>query len=214
MEWYQNLGLKNLRFRDHAPGELAHYAKAACDIEYDSPFGGWKELEGIHNRGDWDLSRHAQYSGQDITYFDETTKKRFVPWIIETSGGVDRAILFFLLDAYNEESDRVILQLHPRLAPYKVAVFPLLANKPELIQYARNIYADLKKHFTVAWDDRGNIGKRYYSQDEIGTPLAITIDFKTLEDHTVTIRNRDTAEQERVGAEGINLSIAERLRDA
>jgi len=199
MEWYRHLGLDNLRFRDHARDELAHYAKAACDIEYNSPFGGWKELEGIHNRGDWDLSRHAKYSGENLTYFDEIEKTRYVPWVIETSGGVDRAALFFLIDAYEEEKERVVLRLHPRLAPVKVAVFPLLANKPQLVEKAREIFKSLKfKNLNAAWDDRGNIGKRYFAQDEIGTPWCVTVDFQTLEDDTVTVRDRDTTQQERV----------------
>lgn len=134
-----------------------------------------------------------------MAYFDEETKEKYIPWVIETSGGIDRMVLFFLLDAYCEDGDRVVLKLHPKLAPYKVAVFPLLANKPQLIELARKIYEDLKKEFIVAWDDRGNIGKRYYSQDEIGTPFCITIDFESLENETVTIRDRDTTKQERVG---------------
>ncbi|MBI3442237.1 MAG: glycine--tRNA ligase [Candidatus Sungbacteria bacterium] len=200
MRWYASLGMdpKRLCFREHEKDERAHYARAAWDIEYDSPFGGWKEMEGIHHRGDWDLSRHAQFSGQDLSYYDEERKERYVPWVIETSGGVDRAILFFLLDAYHEDGERKILKLHPRLAPYKAAVFPLLANKPQLVEKAKSVYNDLKKDFVVAWDDRGNIGKRYYAQDEIGTPWCITVDFQTLEDDTVTVRDRDTAQQERI----------------
>ena len=203
MRWYESLGMKkdNLRFREHAPDERAHYAKAAWDIEYNAPIG-WKECEGIHNRGDWDLSRHAKFSGESLTYFDEETKERFTPWVIETSGGVDRAALFFLLDAYHEDGDRVVLKLHPRLAPVKVAVFPLLANKPQLVEKAREIYRTLtsRPHTLnpIVWDDRGNIGKRYYAQDEIGTPWCVTVDFQTLEDETVTVRDRDTAEQERM----------------
>lgn len=199
MRWYQSLGMnkKNLRFREHEPEERAHYARSAWDVEYHSPFG-WKECEGIHDRGDWDLSRHSKYSGVDLSYFDPETKERFVPRIIETSGGVDRALLFFLTDAYAEDGDRVILRLHPRLAPYKAAVFPLLANKPELVKLARNVYEDLRKHFMVDWDDRGNIGKRYYAQDEIGTPYCITVDFESLENEDVTVRDRDTAKQERI----------------
>ncbi len=201
MKWYTDLGMnKNkLRFREHAPDERAHYARAAWDIEYETPFG-WKECEGIHHRGDWDLSRHSKFSGQGLSYFDQETKERFIPWVIETSGGVDRALLFFLLDAYheNEDEERIVLKLHPKLAPYKAAVFPLLKNKPELVEKARGIYKDLKKDFNVAWDDRGNIGKRYFSQDEMGTPYCITIDFQTLEDNTVTIRDRDTMKQDRV----------------
>lgn len=200
MRWYQSLGIqkKKLRFREHEPDERAHYARAAWDIEYDSPFGGWKEFEGIHHRGDWDLSRHAKFSGQDLSYFDEETKARFIPWVIETSGGVDRAALFILTDAYHEDGDRVVLKLHPKLAPIKVAVFPLLANKEDLVTKAQDIYKTLKPHLTAVWDDRGNIGKRYYSQDEIGTPWCVTVDHQTLEDDTVTVRDRDTAKQERV----------------
>lgn len=199
MQWYISLGLsKNkLRFREHAYDERAHYARAAWDIEYEAPFG-WSEAEGIHNRGDWDLSQHSKSSGQDLSYFDPDTKERFVPWVIETSSGVERPLLFFLLDAYHEEGERVVLKLHSRLAPYKVAVFPLLANKENLVAKARKVYTMLKQHFTVAWDDRGNIGKRYYSQDEIGTPFAVTCDYQTLEDDTVTVRDRDTTAQERV----------------
>lgn len=208
MQWYLSLGLteNKLRFREHAPDERAHYARAAWDIEYETPFG-WRECEGIHHRGDWDLKRHSEYSGHDLSYFDPETGEKYIPWVIETSGGVDRALLFFLLDAYHEEGDpvkspkgdhgasRIVLKFHPRLAPYKAAVFPLLANKPQLVEKARSIYQDLKKDFNVAWDDRGNIGKRYYSQDEIGTLIGITADFETLEDNTVTLRDRDTGKQ-------------------
>ncbi len=175
------------------PGNFTYrsreFEKAAEDIEYNAPFG-WSEFEGVHNRGDWDLSRHK------LTYKEEG--KEFTPWVIETSGGVDRSTLFFLLDSYHEENGRVILKLHPKLAPYKAAVFPLLANKPELVEKAKGIYDSLKKDMMVAWDDRGNIGKRYFAQDEIGTPFCITVDFQTLEDNTVTVRNRDTAKQERL----------------
>jgi len=202
MNWYKSLGIKpeNLRFREHGEDELAHYAKAAWDVEYKSPFG-WKECEGIHHRGDWDLSRHQEYSGQDMSYFDEETKEKYIPWVIETSGGVDRAALFFLIDAYNEEEGRVVLKINPKLASYKVAVFPLLANKPQLVKLARKIYNDLKNQFMTAWDDRGNIGKRYYSQDEIGTPWCVTIDFESLGNNDVTVRDRDTMKQERVAIE-------------
>ncbi len=200
-DWYLNLGInkKKLRFRQHKEGERAHYAKDAWDIEYDSPFG-WKEFEGIHNRGDWDLKRHQEYSGQDMSYFDQESKKHYLPHILETSGGVDRAALFFLLDAYHEEKERVVLKLHPRLAPVKVAVFPLLANKLDLVKKARSVYQLLTTNYQllpIAWDDRGNIGKRYYAQDEIGTPYCITCDFQTLKDNTVTIRDRDTQKQKR-----------------
>ena len=200
--WYQSLGMtkSKLRFRQHEEGERAHYAKDAWDIEYDSPFG-WKEFEGIHNRGDWDLSQHQKDSGVDMTYTDQENGKKFLPYIIETSGGVDRAALFFLIDAYYEEKGRVVLKLHPCLAPYKVAVFPLLANKIELVKKAKEVYRLLTTDYSlqpVAWDDRGNIGKRYFAQDEIGTPFCVTCDFHTLDDDTVTIRDRNTTKQERV----------------
>lgn len=193
LAWYVSLGMKkeNLRFREHKKDEMAHYAKAAEDVEYDSPFG-WSEFEGIHNRGDWDLSRHK------LTYKDEESNEEYTPWVIETSGGVDRATLFFLVDAYSEEGDRVILKLHPKLAPVKVAIFPLVANKPEIVSKARLVFDKLRPSLSSAWDDRGNIGKRYYAQDEIGTPWCVTIDYQTLEDDTVTVRDRDSAKQERV----------------
>jgi len=202
MRWYLNLGLnkKKLRFRQHEENERAHYAKDAWDIEYESPFG-WKEFEGIHNRGDWDLAQHQKHSGQDMTYFDQEMGQSYLPYIIETSGGVDRAALFFLIDAYHEDKDRVVLKLHPKLAPYKVAVFPLLANKPNLVKKAKSVYQQLATSdqlLPISWDDRGNIGKRYFAQDEIGTPYCVTVDFQTLDDDTITIRDRDTTKQERV----------------
>ncbi|MBI3985195.1 MAG: glycine--tRNA ligase [Candidatus Levybacteria bacterium] len=192
MDWYISLGMdaKNLRFRKHEESERAHYAKYAEDIEYNAPFG-WSEFEGIHHRGDWDLSRHS------LSYVDENGEK-FTPWTIEASGGVDRSALFFLLNAYAEDNGRVFLKLHPKLAPYKTAVFPLLANKPELVNKAKGIYDSLKPHFMTAWDARGNIGKRYFAQDEAGTPFCITVDFQTMEDDTVTVRDRDSAKQERI----------------
>lgn len=203
MRWYQSLGMskKNLRFREHKEDERAHYAQAAWDIEYNFD-GDWLEFEGIHNRGDWDLRRHQEYSGQDLGYFDEEKKEKYLPWTIETSGGVDRATLFFLADAHKEEKvgkeTRTVLKLHPRLAPYKVAVFPLLSNKPELVKLARSIYDKLKESFMVDWDDRGNIGKRYRFQDEAGTPYCVTIDFDSLKQDDVTIRDRDSMKQKRV----------------
>ena len=199
MQWYINLGIKkeNLRFRPHTKDELAHYAKAAEDIEYQFPFG-WNEIEGIHNRGDWDLSRHSKFSGEDLSETDAKTGKKFYPYIIETSAGADRITLVCLVDAYSEEKDRIVLKLIPKIAPYKVAVFPLLRNKPELVKKAQEIYQDLKKDFVADFDDRGNIGKRYYSQDEIGTPFCVTVDFETLENDSVTVRYRDTMKQERI----------------
>ena len=188
MNWYISLGMskENLRFRDHEEKEKAHYAKKATDIEYKAPFG-WSEFEGIHHRGDYDLSNHK------LAYKDEEAGKEYTPWVIETSGGIDRSALFFLLDAYQEEKDRVILKLDPRLAPFKVAVFPLLANKEDLVREAKRVYDLLRGKFYVAWDARGNIGKRYFAQDEIGTPWCVTVDFQTLDDETVTVRDRDTA---------------------
>ena len=210
MDWYKSIFTNpdNLGFYEHE--KLAHYAKKAFDIEYKaSPIG--KEMEGIHWRGDWDLSRHSEYSGQDLSYTDVETNEKFIPNIVETSGGVDRTFLFLLLDAYHEEGDRVVLKLHPKLAPFKAAVFPLLKNKPELVEKAREIYKLLKFNFNIVWDDRGNIGKRYYAQDEIGTPFCVTVDFQTLEDGTVTIRDRDTAKQERVNERDIAAHIKNRL---
>ncbi len=197
LDWYLSLGMNkvHLRYRDHADDEKAHYAKHATDIEYHAPFG-WSEFEGIHHRGDWDLTRHK------LSYKNDEGKE-FVPWVIETSGGVDRSTLFFLLDAYFEDGKRVVLKLHPKLAPYKAAVFPLVANKEELVDVARKIYDNVREEYMVAWDDRGNIGKRYASQDEIGTPSCVTVDYQTLDDQTVTIRDRDTAEQKRIPIDGV-----------
>ncbi len=210
MDWYLSLGMRkeNLRFSDHKPEERAHYARMATDIEYQAPWG-WDEFMGIHHRGDWDLSRHQQYSGVDLRYRDPQTGEAFLPWDIETSAGVDRSLLFILLDAYREEpasakaaegeeGKRVYLALSPKLAPYKAAVFPLLANKPQLVEKARAIYDELKQEFMIAWDERGNIGKRYYAQDEIGTPYCITVDFDSLEKGDVTVRDRDSATQVRL----------------
>lgn len=225
MKWYLGLGMTwdKLRFRQHEKGERAHYAQDAWDIEYDSPFGppsgeaSWKEFEGIHNRGDWDLSQHQKHSGVDMTYFDGESNKHYLPYIIETSGGVDRAALFFLIDAYSEERDRIVLKLHPKLSPYKVAIFPLLANKPNLVKKAREVYQLLTTNYQlapVAWDDRGNIGKRYFAQDEIGTPYCITIDFDTLKDDTVTIRDRDTTKQQRVKIPILLKELQEKLDES
>lgn len=212
MDWYVGLGInkEKLRFRDHEPDERAHYARAATDIEYDSPFG-WKEFEGIHHRGDWDLRRHQEYSGQDLKYKDPDTNEEFLPWIIETSGGVDRAALFFIIEAYSEVEGRTLLKLHPKLTPIKAAVFPLLSNKPELVRLARKIYEDLVSEMMVAFDDRGNIGGRYASQDEIGTPFCITVDFDTLKDGAVTVRDRDSAKQERVKIANLKDYLASKI---
>jgi len=208
MDWYVSLGIKseNLRFRDHADDERAHYARYATDIQYNSPFG-WQEFEGIHHRGEYDLKNHK------LSYQDKETGEKYIPWVIETSGGVDRATLFFLLDSYYGDDKRVVLKLDPKLAPYKVAIFPLLANKPELVEKAKEIYLRLKREFNTVFDDRGNIGKRYFAQDEIGTPWCITVDFDTLKDGAVTVRDRDSAKQERVGIDKLNEWFQEKLKD-
>ena len=214
MRWYKNLvnHKKKIRFRQHKSDELAHYTKVAFDIEFESPLG-WREWEGIHWRGDWDLSRHGKFSGKDFTYKDPETGEMFLPHIVETSGGVDRTFLFLLFDAYQEEKikgeKRVVLKLRPDLAPIKVAVFPLLANKPKLVQKARKVYEMLKPEFSTAWDDRGNIGKRYYSQDEIATPWCITVDFDSLKGDDVTIRDRDSMKQIRVKINNLKEVIKE-----
>lgn len=198
VKWYRSLGFHadHLRIREHADDERAHYARFAVDIEYNAPFG-WSEFEGIHHRGDWDLSRHH------LTYKDPLTGEEFTPWVIETSGGVDRSTLFFLIEAYQEEEKRIVMKFNPKLAPVKVAVFPLVANKKELVDKAREVYNLIKPEVSARWDDRGNIGKRYLSQDEIGTPWCITIDYQTLTDNTVTIRDRDTTKQTRIDYRGV-----------
>ncbi len=206
LSWYQSLGInKNkLRFHDHEPEKRAHYARFATDIEYDAPFG-WSEFEGIHHRGDYDLSKHK------LTYKDKDTNEEYTPLVIETSGGVDRATLFFLIDAYKEIEGRVVLKLNPKIAPYKAAIFPLLANKPKLKEKAWNIYKELKNRLQVNWDDRGNIGKRYFSQDEIGTPFCVTVDFQTLEDDTLTVRDRDSMTQIRLKVDQLEKYLTDHL---
>lgn len=208
MRWYTSLGITQdkLRLRDHEQDERAHYARFATDIEYHAPFG-WSEFEGIHHRGDWDLSRHK------LVYRDEQTGEEFTPWVIETSGGIDRALLFFLIDAYYQDGKRLILKLHPRLAPYKVAVFPLVSNKPDLATKARVVFHLLKRTMMTAWDDRGNIGKRYLSQDEIGTPWCLTVDYDTLEDDKVTVRDRDTTKQARIAIDSLPSFFQSKLEE-
>ena len=197
----------NLKWHEHTPEERAHYASAAHDIYFNFPFG-FKELWGTHNRTDFDLGNHMRTSGKDLQYFDDETKEKFTPYVIESSVGVGRMFLAVLADAYHEEeidgNKRIVLKLKPELAPYKFCVSPLLKNKPELVAKAREVYSALKKkHGNVMWDDNGNIGKRYRRQDEIGTPSCIVIDFQTLEDNTVTVRNRDTTNQKRVKVESL-----------
>ena len=199
--WYLELGIRpeKIRWHEHAKDELAHYAKAAYDIEYDFSFG-WKEIEGIHNRYDFDLSRHKEASGKDLSYFDDQTKERFIPYIIETSAGADRTTLVCLQDAYREEEvkgeKRVMLSLSPKIAPIKAAIFPLV-KKEGMPEVATKIYQDLKKHYKVFYDDGGAVGRRYRRMDEAGTPYCITVDGQTLEDETVTVRERDSMEQGR-----------------
>lgn len=204
------LGLdkKDIHELDVPDGERAHYSKKTIDFEYDYPFGK-DEIYGLAYRTDFDLKNHFQ----EPPYEDKESGEKFFPHVIEPSLGVDRSVLAVLCDAYKEEEERVVLELKPSLAPYKVAVFPLLKNKPELVKKAEEVYHQLKKNFTVAFDDRGNIGKRYYSQDEIGTPFCVTIDFDTLENDDVTIRDRDTMKQERVKISELIKQIRERLGD-
>jgi glycyl-tRNA synthetase len=215
MDWHQKfLNKKKLRFREHGAGERAHYAKAAWDIEYEFPMG-FKEVEGIHNRGDWDLSRHAKYSGQDLSYFDEESKEKFIPWVVETSVGVDRFALALLVDAYNQEEvkgeKRVVLKFHPDIAPVKVAVLPLSKNE-KLTPLAREVWQQLAGEYKVEYDETQSIGRRYRRQDEIGTPLCVTVDFDSLDDKAVTIRHRDTMEQTRVKIKDLKTAIEEQLK--
>lgn len=198
----KTLGIKeeNLRWRQHSDKERSHYSKDTYDLEYKFPFG-WKELWGIAYRTDYDLKQHMELSGESLEVVDSATGRKFVPHVIEPAVGVNRLFLMALFDSYQEDTEkqRVVLSLNSYLAPYQVAVFPLLKNKPELVEKAKGIFNDLlDKNLRVTWDDRGNIGKRYLSQDEVGTPFCVTVDFQTMEDDTVTIRKRDTAEQERV----------------
>ena len=217
--WYEAYGVTpaRLREREHAPDELAHYAKKAVDVEYRFPFG-WKELEGVHNRGDFDLSRHAEASGENLEYFDPATEERFIPWIVETAGGADRATFTFLIDSYREEQvrgeTRVSLALHPELAPYKVAVLPLLKKRPEIVELCHRIKDDLKRDLMAVYDDTAAIGKLYRRQDEIGTPWCVTVDVDSLEDGQVTLRERDSMTQERISVDRIKAVILERLAAA
>lgn len=208
----KELGLKknNIKTVELPKNELAHYSKRTVDVYYNFPFG-WDEIAGIANRTDYDLKNHIALSGANLKYKDEESGEEFIPYVIEPTFGLDRTLLAVLADAYSEEKDRVVLKLKPVLAPYKVAVFPLLKNKPELVKKAREIYDTLRKDFNVAFDDRGNIGKRYYSQDEIGTPFCITVDFESLEKNDVTLRDRDTMKQERVKISDLKEKISNEI---
>ncbi|MCK9368679.1 glycine--tRNA ligase [Candidatus Dojkabacteria bacterium] len=213
MNFYKSLYRKseNLRFYQHPKEKLVFYAKDAYDIEYKAPWG-WAENEGIHWRGDYDLTGHSKFSGSDLSYTDPVTKEKYIPWIVETSGGVDRTFMFLLLDAFEEEKlengeTRTVLKINPKIAAYNMAVFPLVSNKEEITKKAKDVYEQLKKNFKVILDERGNIGKRYRYQDEIGTPKCVTIDYQTLEDDTVTVRDRDTMKQERININDLEKSI-------
>lgn len=212
--WFLNLGInkKNIRWRKHGKDELSHYSKQTEDLEYKFPFGGFKELYGLAYRTDFDLKSHSKKSRKKLIYTDLDSGERFTPHVIEPSFGLERTTLAVLLDAYHEEKvkgiKRIVLKFKPGLAPIKVAVFPLLANKPKLIKKAKEIYNMLKLDFITTWDDRGNIGKRYYAQDEAGTPFCVTIDFDSLENNDVTVRHRDTMKQDRIKID----KLAEYLR--
>ncbi len=208
----KKLGVKeeNLRWREHEEAERSFYSKRTEDLEYKFPFG-FKELWGLAYRTNYDLTQHETHSKKELRINDPETNEKILPHVIEPAVGINRLFLMVLCDAYTEDGERVLLKLDPKVAPYKVAVFPLLANKPELVEKARAIYEDLQKDFTVAWDERGNIGKRYASQDEIGTPFCITFDFDSLEDNSVTIRDRDTATQERVKIADLAVFLKEKI---
>ncbi|MEX0602409.1 MAG: glycine--tRNA ligase [Bacteroidota bacterium] len=220
MQWFLNLGMdpERLRWNQHPPGKLAHYAKDAYDIEYRFPFG-WGEIEGVHNRTDFDLRRHEEFSGKSLRYFDEESREKFTPFVIETSAGASRSFMAFLVEAYAEEEaptaegtveTRVVLKLHPRLAPIKAAIFPLV-NRDGMPELARSIEGDLRSSFRVFYDDSGAVGRRYRRQDEIGTPWCVTVDSQSLEDQTVTVRDRDSMKQERIPVAGIKAHLASRL---
>jgi len=212
MDWYIKMGIKpeNLRFKQH--DNLVFYASDAWDIEYNFPSYGFDEIEGIHDRTDYDLSQHTKFSGVDLSYKDPYTGEKYIPWILETSAGLGRMFLTFVSDAYTEDKvgddTRTVLKLSYDLAPIKVAVFPLLKNKPELVAKSREVYEMLKGRLNCEWDDNGNIGKRYRRQDEIGTPYCVVVDFETLEDNMVTVRDRDTTEQKRVSIDELYNTIA------
>ena len=215
LQWFKSLGMKEekLRYHDHEPNKLAHYAKEATDIEYQFPFG-WGEIEGIHNRTNYDLTRHEQFSGKSLKYFDESLNEKYIPYIIETSAGASRSFMAFLIDAYDEEEvrgeKRSILKFHPRLAPIKAAVLPLV-NKDGMQEVSQKIEKDLRKRLKVFYDDKGAVGRRYRRQDEAGTPFCITIDTQTLEDQTVTVRERDSMEQVRIESSNSLKYLLEKL---
>ena len=220
ISWYSALGMsaEKLRWHRHEQGSLAHYAKDAYDIEYQFPFG-WGEIEGIHNRTDYDLSRHEEFSGKSLKAQDESSKERYTPFVIETSAGASRSFMAFLIDAYHEDQaptgegtveTRVVLRLHPKLAPMKIAIFPLV-NRDGMPEFARAIEKELRPSFRVFYDDSGAVGRRYRRQDEIGTPFCVTVDSQTLTDQSVTVRDRDSMAQERVSASQLRAYFIQRL---
>ncbi|MGI9183859.1 MAG: glycine--tRNA ligase, partial [Solirubrobacteraceae bacterium] len=214
--WYTRLGIRedHLRLRAHDADELSHYSSATSDVEYRFPIG-WQELEGVANRGDFDLTQHAEHSGQKLEYVDSASGERYVPHVIEPAAGADRAMLAFLVDAYDEDEiggdARTVLRLHPQLAPVKVAVLPLVRKdgQPEL---AREVYRELRELMQAEYDEGGAIGRRYRRQDEIGTPWAVTIDHQSLQDRTVTLRDRDSLRQDRITIDGLRAELEQRLR--
>ena len=219
--WYTRYGIReeNLRLREHEKDELSHYSKRTVDIEYAFPFTDWGELEGIANRTDFDLKRHSEFSGQDLSFFDQEANERYVPYVIEPAAGADRATLAFLIDAYTEEEapaasgkteKRTVLRLHKDLAPIKVAVLPLSRNE-KLVPTAREVAGPLREHWMIDYDDAGSIGRRYRRQDEVGTPFCVTVDFDSLEDHAVTVRDRDSMKQDRIKIEELVAYLDERL---
>ena len=213
MEWIKKLGInpKKVHEVEVSEADRAHYSKRTIDFEYEFPFGQ-KELYGLAYRTDFDLKNHEKFSGQNLKYRDPDTNEEFWPHVIEPTWGVDRTVLAVLVEAYDDtDPERIVLRLRSELAPYKVAVFPLLANKPELVDLARQIYNELRSRYMAAWDERGNIGKRYYAQDEIGTPYCLTVDFESLKDGAVTVRDRDTTEQKRVKIEELTDYLEENL---
>jgi glycyl-tRNA synthetase len=221
MEWHRALGINSdrLKFHQHTKEELAHYARAAFDIQFD--FGGtlgFQEVEGVHHRGDFDLGRHQEYSGKKLEYIDQVTNRRYLPYVIETSVGADRTTLAVLVNGYREESvegeseGRTVLGLHASLAPIKAGVFPLV-KKDGMPEFAEKLSGDLRKHFPVFYDESGAIGRRYRRQDEVGTPFCVTVDGDTMKDSTVTIRDRDTLKQDRVAADRVVEWISKRLAE-
>jgi glycyl-tRNA synthetase len=199
-----------LRTREHSDEERSHYSKKTVDVEYKYP-AGYKEMYGIAYRTDFDLSNHAKQSGEDLRFNDQQTGEKFFPHVVEPAMGVDRTLLPMLFEAYTEEENRIVMKFKPMMAPYQAAVFPLVANKPELAKKAREVFESLVgQDIRTVWDDRGNIGKRYRAQDEIGTPYCLTIDYQSLEDNTVTIRNRDTMKQDRIKIDELGKIIKEK----